>query len=190
LDRVINQNDSDVIIVVDANGTSRQIMKGISNSEIEKEEKTEFNEIRRILINDDRKLDLAGCQNKVAVIRLRHNDEVPSYYTMEEEKKFNQTSGIFKFKKVYYSIDQKPVHEADAYDKEKSKAVDSSSFSHRNIVEIYPVYVSGDKESHDINEEVAVGIVNVMRNASIQFHGQKTVLPLPLHLAEKMEEYI
>lgn len=71
-----------------------------------------------------------------------------------------------------------------------SKAIDKASFSHRNAIEIYPMYVLGEEKNHEDNERIAVGIVGMLRGASIQFTSQKTILPLPLHLAEKMEEYI
>lgn len=190
LDRIINKEESDTVIIIDANGTSRQIIKGMSNSEIEKAEKTEFNQVTNLLINDDKEIDLSLCNKDISVIRLRHNAEVPSYFTMDKNKKFAQSSGIFKYENIYYSIDAKLIHEGMVYDKQVSKAINKSSFSHRNMLEIYPMYVSGDEKSYEENEKIAVGIVDILRSASIQFTSQKTILPLPLHLAEKMEEYI
>ncbi len=193
LDRIINKGDSDVVIIVDADGTSRQVIKGIANSEIEKAEKNEFKQVKRMLISDDRYIDFTECQNGLSVIRLRHNDEVSSYFTMEkgmENENFLQQSGIYKCNDVYFSIDGRPSHEKEVYDKQVSKAVDKASFSHRNMIEIYPVFVSGDVSNHEDNKNIAVGIVDMLRGASIQFTSQKTILPLPLHLAEKMEEYI
>lgn len=194
LDRIINKGSSDSIIVIDANGTTRQIVKGISNSAIEKAEKNEFKEVTRMLISDDRYIDFTECRNELGMVRLRHNDEVSSYFTMDkgmENKNFIQQSGIYNYNGIYYSIDGRPSHENVVYDKHVSKANDKSSFSHRNMVEIYPIFVSGDEKSHDKNEKIAICILDLLRNASIQFTStQKTLLPLPLHLAAKMEEYI
>lgn len=91
---------------------------------------------------------------------------------------------------VFYSIDGKSSHESAVYDKQVSKANDISSFSHRNMLEIYPLFVSDDAIGHEENENIGVCIVDMLRGASIQFQSQKTILPLPLHIAEKMEEYI
>lgn len=193
LDRIVNKENSNAVIIIDANGTSRQIVKGIANSEIEKAEKNEFKQIRKLLISDDREINFTECQNDVSIIRLRHNDEVPSHFTMDkglEDKEFIQQSGIFKYENIYYSIDGRTANEGKVFDKHVSKATEKSSFSHRNMLEIYPIFVSGDKENHERNEEIAVGIVDMLRSASIQFTSQKTIMPLPLHLAEKMEEYI
>jgi hypothetical protein len=193
LERIINKSDSDTVIIVDANGTSRQIIKGIANSEIEKKDKNKFDQIEKLFVMENKDINLTESKKELAIIRIRHNDEVPTYFTMDkvvDSEKLSQNSGIFKYDKVYYSIDQKPLHEDKTYIKEASKAIDISSFSHRNILEIYPMYISGDEKNHEINEEIAVGIVDMLRSASIQFSSQKTVLPLTLHLAEKMEEYI
>lgn len=193
LDRIINKGDSDVVLIIDANGTSRQIVKGIANSEIQKIEKTEFLQTKKLLIFDERYIDLTECPNELSVIRLRHNDEIPSYFTMDkdiENDEFMQQSGIFKYKNIYYSIDGRAPHERKAFDKNVSKAVDKTSLSHRNMIEIYPIFVTGDERNHAVNEEIAVGIVDMLRSASIQFTSQKTILPLPLHMAVKMEEYI
>lgn len=193
LDRIINKENSDTIIIIDADGTSRKIIKGISNSEIEKSEMTEFRQVKKLLISDGRYIDLTEHHKGLSIIRLRHNDEVPSYFTMDkglENKEFIQQSGIFQSNNIYYSVDGRPPHEGKVYDKQVSKAVDKGAFSHRNAIEIYPMYVSGDEKSHEENEKIAVGIVDMLRKASIQFTSQKTILPLPLHLAEKMEEYI
>lgn len=193
LDRIINKGDSDTVIIIDADGTSRQILKGIANSEIEKAEKNEFGKVKRLLISEDKYIDFSECTNELCVIRLRHNDEVSSYFTMDkgmDNKNFIQQSGIYKYNGVYYSIDGKPSHESAVYDKQVSKANDISSFSHRNMLEIYPLFVSDDAMGHEENENIGVCIVDMLRGASIQFQSQKTILPLPLHMAEKMEEYI
>lgn len=193
LEKIINKDDSDTIIVIDADGTSRRIVKGISNSEIEKAEKNEYDQMVNLLVPEDKVVDLRKSKKGFSLIRIRHNVEVPSYITMEkkmENEEFIQQSGLFKYNNIYYSIDGRPSHENVTYYKERSKATDPDAFSHRNAVEIYPIFVSGDETTHDKNEEIAVGIIDMLREASIQFTAQKTILPLPLHLAEKMEEYI
>lgn len=193
LNRLINDDDKDHVIIFDANGTSRKRIKGIANSNLDSAEKNKFQYVSKILLTDNQILDFSEAKNKISVIRLRHNNEVSSYIPMKNESdasKYKQVSGLFKLDKVYYSIDGRPQHESKVYDKDRSKSTSSLFFSHRNMVEIYPIYVSGDEISSMENELEAVGIVDVFREASLQYTTQKTVLPFPLHLAMKMEEYI
>ena len=183
LDRIINKLEKDVVIIIDANGTSRKFVKGISNSEISKMDKDEYNQLKRLLIEDNREIELSKLDKEVDIIRLRHNEEIPSYIVREkDDKMFSGTSGLFKYKEIYYSLDSKPLNEHSSYKKSESKAFKETRYSHRNIVELYPMYSSRD-------ENTAIGIVHLLRGASIQFNSQLTVLPLPLHMASKMEEY-
>lgn len=184
LDRIINNMKEDVVVIIDANGTTRKFVKGISNSEINNMDKNEFNQVVRLLVSDDKEIDLTGVEKEVAIVRLRHNDEVPSYLVEEkDENMFANRSGLFKYEHVYYSLDAKTLNEHNSYKKLESKALKENRYSHRNVVEMYPMYSSGD-------ESIAVGIVHSLRDASIQFNAQMTVLPLPLHLGSKMEEYV
>jgi hypothetical protein len=189
LDRIISKSDKNTVIIVEANGTVRKFLKGISNSKIQEVEKNEYNQIKKLLITDGKYLDLEN--ENVSLIRIRCNEEVPSYLVDEkDDKTYLNTSGLFKYAKVYYSIDAKSLGEKRTYDKEESKALTGKRYSHRNMVEIYPMYISRDNKTHEKNEKIAVGIVHLLRGTSIQFTSQMTVLPLPLHLASKMEEYI
>jgi pPIWI_RE module N-terminal domain/RNaseH domain of pPIWI_RE/MID domain of pPIWI_RE len=193
LERIINKDDKDVLIIFDANRPTRNLIKGISNSKIAEAEKNEFNQIEKMLITEDRLIDFSEVEKQVSVVRIRRNDEVSSYIPMTNESdqnKYKQVSGIYKYEHVYYSIDGRPQHESKVYNKETSKSNSPKSFSHRNMVELYPIYVSGNNETQEKNEIIAIGVVDLLRKASIQFTAQKTVLPLPLHLAMKMEEYI
>lgn len=191
LERIIYNSDSSNIIILDANGTSRKFIEGIMNSKIQVSEKNEYNQTINLLINNDKYIDLSKAKNDIAIIRLRHNNEIPSYLVRQKNSdSYLNTSGLFKYKELYYSIDQKTAAEGKAYKMSESKALKSSRYSHRKMIEMYPIYVSGNEENHNINELNAIGIVHMLRGTSIQFTSQMTILPLPLHLAMKMEEYI
>lgn len=191
MERIVLNSDSDTIIIVDANGTSRNFIKGISNSEIKASEREHFNKVRKLLINDDKYIDLSQSKNDISIIRLRHNDEVPSYLVKEkDESRYLNTSGLFKYKEIYYSLDQRPKAEDKAYVISESKAIKDVRYSHRNIMEMYPIYISGDSSNIEENEINAIGIVHLLRGTSIQYASQLTILPMPLHMAMKMEEYI
>lgn len=191
LDRIISKSGENAVIIVESNGTVRKFLKGISNSKIQEAEKNEYSQIKKLLITDEKYLDLYEQNSNISLVRIRCNEEVPSYLVEEtNDKKYSNTSGLFKYDKIYYSIDAKPISESKTYDKSESKALTGTRYSHRKMVEIYPMYVSGDAKNHEENEKIAVGIVHLLRGTSIQFTSQMTVLPLPLHLASKMEEYI
>lgn len=89
---------------------------------------------------------------------------------------------------LYYSIEDRPKNEDKTYKKSESKAIKASRYSHRNMVEIYPVYTSGNSDTYEINKMRALEITSLLRDISIQFNSQMTILPLSL--AKKMEEYI
>ena len=180
-----------IIIIVEANGLTRKFIKGITNSELSKCQKNEYNEITKLLIEDEKYLDLTLYKKNFSIIRLRVNDEVPDYIHEEiNDTKYQNIYGLFKFDEVYYSIDKRPQADDKTYQKSESKALKEGRFSHRNMVEIYPIYVTGNKENHNINKNNSIEITSLLRDTSIQFDAQMTILPLPLHLAKKMEEYL
>lgn len=191
LNRVLENTDKDTIIIIEANGVTRKFIKGITNSELAKGEKNELNQITKLVITDEKYLELNTSKRNIDIIRLRVNEEVPDYIHDDfTDKRYQNTSGLFKLGEVYYSIDNRPINEDKTYKKCESKAIKPGRYSHRNMVEIYPVSISGDNTDFETNKMKAIEITNLLRNVSIQFTSQMTILPLPLHLAKKMEEYL
>lgn len=190
LDRVLEKADKHTIIIVEANGVTRKFIKGITNSELDKAEKNEFNQITKLLITDEKYLKFNTFKDKIDFIRLRVNEEVPDYIHDDLDTKYQNTSGLFNLGEVYYSIDARPMSEDKTYKKSESKAIKPERYSHRNMVEIYPVFTSANSENFEINKMEAIEITSLIRSISIQFASQMTILPLPLHLAKKMEEYL
>lgn len=191
LNRTLEYDDKDTIIIVEANGVTRKFIKGITNSELAKGEKNEFNQITKLLIDDDKYLDLDNSKKNIDIIRLRVNEEVPDYIHDDfDDKRYQNTCGLFKMEELYYSIDDRPKNDDKTYKKSESKAIKASRYTHRNMVEIYPVYTSGNNDTYEINKMRAIEITSLLRDISIQFDSQMTILPLPLHLAKKMEEYL
>jgi hypothetical protein len=90
-----------------------------------------------------------------------------------DNKNLIQQSGIYKYNGVYYSIVGKLSHESTVYDKLVRKVNDIFSFSHRNMLEIYLLFVSDDVIGHEENEKTSVCIVDILRGATIQFQSQK-----------------
>lgn len=193
--RILQQEQKESLIIFDVNEVSRSFIEGITNKKIDSAEKNQFGQIEKLYLKDNLQLNFSEAKRGLSVVRIRYNDDVCSYFPMDhpdpkKENKFKQASGLFKYGRVYYSIDGRPQHENKVYDKNVSKSDRSSRFSHRNMIELYPIYVSGDEFTHHENEQIAVGSVHILRQASVQYTVQKTVLPMPLHLAVKMEEYI
>lgn len=190
LNRVLEKKEKHTIVIVEANGVTRKFIKGITNSELDKSEKNEFNQVTKLLINDDKYLELDASKSSIDVVRIRVNEEVPDYIHDDLNSKYQDTSGLFNLEEVYYSIDSRPKSEEKTYKKSESKAIKAGRYSHRNIVEIYPLFTSNDIEDFGASKMNSIEITNLMRAISIQFTAQMTILPLPLHLAKKMEEYL
>ena len=158
-------------------------MEGITNKEI----KEAYDEQSGVGVNGKRRfeIDLKDYDN-IDFIRIRVNDEVPDYIPNPNDGRevFEESRGIYKFDSVYYSKDSRTRAEYKNTKQKTTKLEDNKAFTHRNIIEIYPMYVNDKtKELNCIRD------VHNLRNASIQYEAGKTILPLPLHLAKLLEEY-
>lgn len=183
------KDEKNHLVVIIADGTSRKLIKGISNSEIIKyldEDKKQINEL--YIDNFEGGIITTDKLNNISLIRMRVNNEVPDYYPGKNEKQeFMNKSGVYKYEDVYYSLDTRTERESHTLDEKESRVINNSAFTHRNIEEIYPMYV-GDNFN---NIEHCILNIHNLRKASIQFETQKTVLPLPLHLAKLIiDDYI
>lgn len=190
ISRIVKEEENNIIILV-ADGTNRKLIKGIANSEIAKVFDSEKRRVNELYINDDNdgKIKLNDASN-LAIIRLRVNGEVPDYYPTDSEKNTNNyknMSGIFEFNGVYYSLDSRTGGEKDTLDGDHSKTENDQRYSHRNIVELFPLFIAEGSYEKTVENLKAV---HDLRNASLQYSSEKTILPLPLHLAKKVEEYI
>lgn len=162
-------------------------------------------------------LDTLG---QMDLIRLRINDEVPDYLLctaegglkcavdeesgdeklkdgeskdekLKDEKSkgaesdYEESAGVYQYKDVYYSKEVRPARENNNKKQSLTKLETNGAMSHRNIIEIYPMYI------HDRQQEQAcVAEIHNLRSASLQYEAGKTILPLPLHLAKLLEEYM
>lgn len=181
--RIDQERKNEIVIIAD--GTSRKLVPGIANSEIAKhyDDKT-INTYELVLdAKSNEMIDLKKYDN-LSFVRIRINNEVPDYIPFKQVKNYKNTSGVYSYQKIYYSQDVRTKFDDSTFNEDKSKTEDDSAFTHRNIIEIYPLY-----SSEDDRDECACDIHN-LRKASIQYEAQKTVLPLPLHLAKLLEEYI
>lgn len=174
-------------IVIVADGTSRKIIEGITNKEIKEAYEQRSKKLSKLRINGKQgfEIDLENYEY-IDLIRMRVNDEVPDYipYPNDEEEVFKESSGIYKFDSVYYSKSERTCAEYKNTKQSATKLEDDGAFTHRNIIEIYPMYINDKAKELD-----CVRDIHNLRSASIQYEAGKTILPMPLHLAKLLEEY-
>lgn len=182
----LNDNLQYEIMMV-ADGTSRKVVEGITNKEIREAFDEQSGYVTKIGIDGKLgfEINLADYDN-IDLFRIRVNDEVPDYIpnVNDTEEKFEESSGIYKYDTVYYSKDARTQAEYKNTKQNATKLEDNRAFTHRNIIEIYPMYISDRAKELD-----CVRDIHNLRSASIQYEAGKTILPMPLHLAKLLEEY-
>lgn len=184
--------DRGVLFTVVSDGDSRALWSGISDKELSAYAMTE--DYQPEMIN-------AGMQKApfpvslrdtgVRIIRIRYNQEVPDYYTERSQTtgkdvtKYASASGVFEYEKVFWSIGPKPP------DRPYTDSLSHSKIDHpeelhaeKDMIELYPVLLQGGDDPCD-----AIYYVNELRRAPIQYNKTAT-LPLPLHLAKALTEYL
>lgn len=119
------------------------------------------------------------------IVRIRDNYQVPDYIPRVLDEKFEDNYGIYKYGEVYYSKDQRAQNERNILDFNCSKIKQDKAMTHRQIIELYPMYAVSKEAGFD-----AVKNCHILRRAAIEFEGKRTVLPLPMHLCKLLEEYM
>lgn len=179
--------DKQYEVMIVADGTSRKVVEGITNKEIKEAYDEQSGNVSRVGVNGKKGfvINLEDYHN-IDFIRLRINDEVPDYIPSpnDEQKTFGESSGVYRFDSVYYSKDSRTQAEYKNTKQNTTKLENDKAFTHRNIIEIYPMYVWDKTKELDCIRDV-----HNLRNASIQYEAGKTILPLPLHLAKLLEQY-
>jgi|GEM_PF-4023233 len=147
-------------------------------------------------------VSLEEAKSRLILLRLRTNNEVPDYVAAEKaDGNFRALTGLFAYDKVYYSLDNRTSNEGYAYAADASRTGTNDAYSHRNLVEIYPLYAGSDEnitqaafqvDAQTVTQDafLAACDVHALRAAHIQYTAQRTILPLPLHLAKGVEEYL
>ena len=134
---------------------------------------------------------LSLTDSGVRIVRIRSNQEVPDYFTELSKKstdecpQFSSAVGIFKYGDVYWGIHARP-NDSQYTSSFRVSKIDhpKQRFAEKDMIELYPLQLqSGD------NTAEWIFYTNALRHIPIQYN-QSTVFPLPLHLAEKLEEYL
>lgn len=189
--RYCKKEDS-VLLVIQSDGNTRALWSGISDKEIGGYTVTD--EYCPVQINvgmPKKPYSFSLADSGVRIIRIRSNQEVPDYFTDLSEKstdehlQLSSVSGIFKYDDVYWGIHARP-HDSQYTSSFKASRIDhpKQRFAEKDMIELYPLQLQpGDDAANWIF------YTNALRHIPIQYN-QSTVLPLPLHLAKALEEYL
>ena len=180
--------NKNLLVMIEANGNTRALCHGITDSQIQKYTYSEPycpQEIEVGTKQNSYKVSLND--SKVRFIRVRRNGEVPDYYTDPSVKNdgYASTSGLFKYGDVYWSVAARPKNKAyECSYRNSTYSKPEQNFAERDMIEFYPIQLQqGD------NPNEWVRYANSLRTGAIQYD-EATVLPIPIHMAAKLEEYI
>ena len=179
--------NKNLLVLIEANGNTRAICNGITDGQIQKYSYLERycpEEIEVGTKESSYKLNLNDTG--VRFIRIRRNGEVPDYYTdLSEKEGYSASSGVFKYGQDYWSVAGRPNDKAYKRSYKNTKYdMPSQNFSERDMIEIYPVQLQKGDDSDEW-----VNYTDSLRLGAIQYD-EATIMPIPIHLASKLQEYI
>lgn len=182
----VYKNDN-LLVLIEANGNTRALCNGITDGQIQKYTYYELYCPEEIEVGTKENSYMLNLNNsKVRFVRIRRNSEVPDYFTeMSKPEEYMASSGVFQYEGTYWSVAGRPNDKAykDSY-KKTTYSKPYQKFSERDMIEIYPIQLQkGD------NPDEWVIYTDSLRIGAIQYD-EATVMPLPIHLAMKLQEYI
>jgi hypothetical protein len=181
-----------VLLVIQSDGNTRAVWSGISDKEIgEYTVATEYCPTQINVGMSKKPYPLSLLDSGVRIIRIRSNQEVPDYFTELSEKatdgnlQYSSASGVFKYENVFWGIHAR-ANDSQYTSSFKASRIDhpKQRFAEKDMVELYPIQLQPGDNAADW-----VFYANALRHIPIQYN-QSTVLPLPLHLAKALEEYL
>ena len=182
----VYKNDP-LLVLVEANGNTRAVCSGITDGQIQKYAYPEPYCPEKIEVGTkDNSYMLDLNDSGVRLVRIRRNGEVPDYYTdLSEEEGYASSSGVYKYGQDYWSVAARPNNKAYIRSYKKTKYnMPTQNFAERDMIEIYPMQLQkGD------NPDDWVNFTNSLRLGAIQYD-EATSMPIPLHLANKLQEYL
>lgn len=184
-------HDNDGLVLVPANGVTRSLWHGISDTSISGYNmKKPFVPEKIKIGNSISERTEAFTDSHLRIIRLREGVstlEVPDYYTEINAKgDFTRASGVYRHKDVFWGIDLCP-NNFEFKDSYKKCRADNPklNFDECALMEYYPLQL---REEDDPKQWV--GYANLLRELMPENPSRKSVrLPAPLHLAKLMSEY-
>ena len=182
----VYKNDN-LLVLIEANGNTRALCNGITDGQIHKYTYREPYCPEEIEVGTKENSYMLNLNDsKVRFVRIRRNGEVPDYFTeLSKSEGYRASSGVFKYESDYWSVAGRPNDKAykSSY-KETTYSKPRQKFAERDMIEIYPIQLQkGD------NPDEWVHYTNSLRVGAIQYD-EATIMPLPIHLATKLQEYI
>lgn len=181
-----------LLILVDYSSEFSYLWKGLTDKELSAASGADYGQHELFIRKDEAPVALQGTG--VRIVRVRSTSEVPDYYVPGHETadglKHSTIQGIFKYDRVYYSIAGTPQTHKDSVGNSRTKSRithTDATMTLMDMIELYPVQMQKDDEPIIARW---MQYVDNLRTIAIQFDGKATKLPLPLHLAAKMDEYI
>ncbi|AOT71827.1 hypothetical protein Gferi_21195 [Geosporobacter ferrireducens] len=187
---LINTHKKPILVLIKSDGTSRQIWKFVSDTELSKVERLNKYTLKRLCfdnLDSNNDVFLDRKENGIRIIRVRNNEEVPDYLTEEKEDGNTKSlTGIYQYKDIFWSIAPAPNDKLFQNTRYAiSKVTHPTKECKRPaMIEIYPIHL---KEGDDPADWVY--LTHVLRKAAHQYR-ETLRMPLPLHLAQKLEEYM
>lgn len=179
------------LILIQANGVTRQLWHGITDKKISEYRMKEDYIPEKIDIGTKAYPDLKDFgSTAVRIMRIRENQsthEVPDYYTEKKETGENiSSSGIYQHKNVFWALESRPNNKEYKSSYLRSKFENpTQGFDECGLVEFFPIQLQqGDQASQ------WVAFSNYLREVMPETNRQAVQLPAPLHFAELMKEYL
>ena len=183
--------ENKAIFMATADGNSRPLWGGMSDKAIGEYDMLAEYIPKQIDVGAQKApFYLPLANSGVRIARIRCNTEVPDYFTSQRSKeesseKYSSATGVFKYGKTFWSIAPKPNDPRFNRSFTESRvAYPTHDYAEKDMVEIYPLQLQSGDDPWDW-----VRYVNALRQLPIQYN-QATVLPLPLHLAKNLAEYL
>ena len=189
---VYRSPEDKVMLLVVSDGNTRPLWNGISDKEIGEYELDQ--EYCPKSINVGKKTSpyaMELLKSGIRIVRIRTNQEVPDYYTgmssksTAEKAQRESNSGVFRYGETYWRIASR------SNDGRYRKSFYESRINHpkqdyaeKDMTEIYPMQLQLEDQSSDW-----VLFTDALCALPLQY-SMTTVLPLPLHLAKGLEEYL
>lgn len=189
--RYYKKQDS-VLLVIQSDGDTRYVWGGISDKEIGEYAMADRYCPEQINAGESKNPYMISLADSgIRIMRIRSNQEVPDYYTELSKKsadellRYSSASGMFKYDDVYWGIHVR-ANDFQYINSFKESKINypEHRFAEKDMVELYPLQLQAGDDAIDW-----VFYTNALRHISIQY-SQSTVLPLPLHLARALEEYL
>lgn len=186
------KKEGSVLLVIQSDGDTRYLWSGISDKEIGGYAMTDRYCPEQINAGESKNPYMISLVDSgIRIMRIRSNQEVPDYYTELSKKsaddllQYSSVSGMFKYDDVYWGIHVR-ANDFQYINSFKESKINypEHRFAEKDMVELYPLQVQPGDDVVDW-----VFYTNALRHISIQY-SQSTVLPLPLHLAKTLEEYL